>query len=514
MSIEAEKAQVWGAIPLFCSYAHTDEALLRELVKHLVALKRAGLITEWSDRQIPPGAEWPEEIKTAMEKAGIILLLLSADFIASKYCYEIEMPYALQRHRDGHAVVIPILLRSVVWQDTPLARLQMLPTGALPVASWPRPDDAFTEIATSLRALIYNKRLAVIAPAPSAPGLTALAKRAFDSAIAASVQVNQPTDVVVMVRTKESAGLKGILRVDTSYSIDESDVKSTNLTVEFEQEGGKLLPADLSVTLEAPGFDPPQQVKSLHVPPKGNSEVTVFLLTPRKTGSLLVNLDIRQGTKSLGSRLLRTTAVSREAMAGYAVTSVPIEMPGEIPARAAAPASTPEPAAQPARSRNYARHAVVAASLGLLSVSVGSMFWKESVPNLTTPVPSVADHRNTAEAQRPTASKPELTNPRPDLTITPPLPSLKPDAAVAELAEARERFIALRSKTSAMKSALAQTRGRLPSTNTSAAIAQSEKRLDTYISGADRALQLRDSRDAKRYLDLAERELQKLSALR
>ncbi|HEY6991259.1 MAG TPA: toll/interleukin-1 receptor domain-containing protein, partial [Bryobacteraceae bacterium] len=84
MSVEAEKAQVWRAIPVFCSYAHTDEGLLGELAKHLIALERAGLITEWSDRQIPPGAEWPEEIKTAMERAGIILLLLSADFIASK----------------------------------------------------------------------------------------------------------------------------------------------------------------------------------------------------------------------------------------------------------------------------------------------------------------------------------------------------------------------------------------------------------------------------------------------
>ncbi|HEY6991665.1 MAG TPA: toll/interleukin-1 receptor domain-containing protein, partial [Bryobacteraceae bacterium] len=499
--------------------------------------ERAGLITEWSDRQIPPGAEWPEEIKTAMERAGIILLLLSADFIASKYCYEIEMPYALQRHRDGQAVVVPILLRSVVWQDTPLANLQMLPTGALPVASWPRPDDAFTEIAASLRALIYNKRLAVIAPEPSAPGITELAKRVFDSAIAASVQVDQPTDVVVMVRTKESAGLKGILRVDTSYAITEQDVKSTNLTIEFEQKNGKLLAADLSVTLEAPGFDPPQQVKSLHIPPKGNSEVTVFLLTPQKTGSLLLNLDIRQGTKSLGSRLLRTAAVPGEAMGGYAVVSVPIDMPNESFVRVAAPASTtaihdrreiPFPKPQSARSRHYARHAVVAASLVLLSVSVGSVFWKESLPNLTTPVPSVTDRSsNTAEAQRPTTARPEPSKQPPDaarnppkglpgneaITTQKPRPSAEPEGAVAELAAARERFIELRSKTSVTKSALAQTRRQLPSATVNAAIAQSEKRLDTYISGADRALQVQDSRDAKRYMDLAERELQKLSAL-
>ena len=416
MSAEAEKAPVWRAIPVFCSYAHTDEGLLGELAKHLIALERAGLITEWSDRQIPPGAEWPEEIRTALERAGIILLLLSADFIASKYCYEIEMPYALQRHRDGQAVVVPILLRSVVWQDTPLAHLQMLPTGALPVASWPRPDDAFTEIAASLRALIYNKRLAVIAPEPSAPGITELAKRVFDSAIAASVQVDQHTDVVVMVRRKESAGLKGILRVDTSYAITEQDVKSTNLTIEFEQKNGKLLPADLSVTLEAPGFDPPQQVKSLHVPGKGNSEVTVFLLTPQKTGSLLLNLDIKQGTKSLGSRLLRTTAVPGEAMGGYAVVSVPIEAPTsttairrpEMPPMASAP--------QSARSRHYTRNAIVAASLVLLSVSVGSMFWKQSLPNLTTPVPSVADRSNNAETQRPTTARPDPSKQPPDHT--------------------------------------------------------------------------------------------------
>jgi len=326
--------------------------------------------------------------------------------------------------------------------------------------------------------------------------------------------------------------------VDTSYAITEQEVKSTNLTIEFEQKSGKLLPADLSVTLEAPGFDPPQQVKSLHVPPKGNSEVTVFLLTPQKTGTLLVNLDIRQGTKSLGSRLLRTAAVRREAMAGYTVVSVPIEMPGESFVRAAAPASTtavrnrqemplpmPEPAAQSARSR-HARNAVVAASLVLLSVSVGSVFWKESLPNLTTPVPSVADRNNTA--QRPTATRPDPSKQPLDHTRNPPKrlpgnetitaqkpnPPAEPGAAAAELAEARERFLELRSKTSATKSALAQTRRHFPSANVNAAIAESEKKLNTYISGADRALQVQDSHGAKRYMDLAERELQKLSALR
>ena len=66
----------------------------------------------------------------------MILLLISADFLASDYCYGIEMQRALQRHQANEARVIPILLRSVDWKGAPFEHLQALPTGAKPITSW------------------------------------------------------------------------------------------------------------------------------------------------------------------------------------------------------------------------------------------------------------------------------------------------------------------------------------------------------------------------------------------
>lgn len=80
-----------NSVSLFLSYAHKDESLLKELVKHLSMLKRQGLISTWHDRQIFPGSNWAGVIDEHLEQASIILLLVSPDFLASDYCYEVEL---------------------------------------------------------------------------------------------------------------------------------------------------------------------------------------------------------------------------------------------------------------------------------------------------------------------------------------------------------------------------------------------------------------------------------------
>jgi TIR domain-containing protein len=78
-------------VSVFYSYAHQDEALRQQLEAHLSLLCRQGLISEWHDREILPGAEWAGEIDAHLQTASIILLLISANLLASDYCYDIEM---------------------------------------------------------------------------------------------------------------------------------------------------------------------------------------------------------------------------------------------------------------------------------------------------------------------------------------------------------------------------------------------------------------------------------------
>lgn len=140
------------AIAVFFSYAHEDEALRDKLANHLKLLERQGVIQSWHDHQILAGTEWKGQIDTNLENAQLILLLISSDFLASDYCYDIEMKRAMERHEAGEARVIPIVLRPVdnLWK-APFGKLQALPTDGKPVTLWQNQDEAFTDIAKGIR---------------------------------------------------------------------------------------------------------------------------------------------------------------------------------------------------------------------------------------------------------------------------------------------------------------------------------------------------------------------------
>ena len=151
---------------LFYSYSHQDEELRVELEKHLSVLRRQGVISGWSDRRIEPGHEWAGEIDGQLDNADIVLLLVSADFLASDYCYDVEMTRAMDRHASGDARIIPILCRPCDWKSAPFGKLQALPTEANPVTLWSNPDAAFEDIARGIRRIsetLMRARLPTIA---------------------------------------------------------------------------------------------------------------------------------------------------------------------------------------------------------------------------------------------------------------------------------------------------------------------------------------------------------------
>lgn len=149
------------SLSLFISYSHKDESIKDDLVKHLSPLIHLGLIEEWHDRKITAGTEWDKVISENMEKSNIILLLVSIDFIASKYCYEIELERALEMHANNEAIVVPVVVRNCLWQHTPFSKLQTLPKDAKAINSWVDRDDAYTSVAESIRQ-IAEKLLAEV----------------------------------------------------------------------------------------------------------------------------------------------------------------------------------------------------------------------------------------------------------------------------------------------------------------------------------------------------------------
>ncbi len=141
---------------LFCSYSHADEKFRSQLEKHLSVLSQQDSIHVWHDRRIEPGANWKKEIEENLEQADIVLLLVSADFMASRYCMRIEMKRALDRQNTGSARVVPILIRSCDLEGAAFAGLQWLPTGSKPVKNWSDRDEAWTNVAKGIRGVVAS----------------------------------------------------------------------------------------------------------------------------------------------------------------------------------------------------------------------------------------------------------------------------------------------------------------------------------------------------------------------
>ncbi len=155
MPSEIEKEK----IELFYSYSYKDEDLRKELEKHLSILKILGIITDWHFQMIGVGEEWQSEIASHLESANIILLLISSDFLASDYCNKVEVKRAMERHENGEAKVIPVILRPVIWERLPFSKLRALPQNARPITKWQNRDEAFVNVADGIVQVVDELKL-------------------------------------------------------------------------------------------------------------------------------------------------------------------------------------------------------------------------------------------------------------------------------------------------------------------------------------------------------------------
>lgn len=136
---------------VFFSYSHADGALRDQLEKQLAMLKRQGVIETWHDRRIGAGQEIHSSIDEHINTDDIILLLVSSDFIASDYCYDVEMQRAMERHGNKEAVVIPVILRACDWHSAPFGKLKAVPLDGKPITQWTDIDDAMLQVAKAVR---------------------------------------------------------------------------------------------------------------------------------------------------------------------------------------------------------------------------------------------------------------------------------------------------------------------------------------------------------------------------
>jgi hypothetical protein len=217
-----------GPVSVFFSYSHKDEALKNQLLTHLKGLERGGVIGVWHDRKITAGHDWATEIDSHLKEAKIILLLISANFIASDYCSGIELQQAMRRHSRKSARVIPIILRPCDWKIMPLSRLQALPTDGKPITRWTNRDAAFTEVAQGIRraveelnAAATRKRTAAQTHGPqtdkvTGPPVSARPRRKVEPAVTAGVaETGTPPRRQPKVGTRRPAPVPGTTKSPT-----------------------------------------------------------------------------------------------------------------------------------------------------------------------------------------------------------------------------------------------------------------------------------------------------------
>jgi TIR domain len=145
-----------GKASLFYSYARKDARLRENLEKSLAQLKREGKITDWYDREILAGSVWDDVIKQQIERARIILLLISPDFMASEYIWRTEVALAMGRRSRNEVIVIPVIVRPADWHSAPFGSLQALPRDGKPVVKWANQDEAWLDVAKGLRSVLAN----------------------------------------------------------------------------------------------------------------------------------------------------------------------------------------------------------------------------------------------------------------------------------------------------------------------------------------------------------------------
>ena len=142
-------------IEVFFLYADVEEdkRLVDKLERHLAAMQKQRLITTWNKGKLGPGEDEMSAMNAHMDRAKIILLMVSPDFMALHYLDGTEVEQAMEKRKKG-TIVIPVLLRPTDYRGAPFEGLMPLPTNRKPVAEWSSADSALYDVTLEMRKVV------------------------------------------------------------------------------------------------------------------------------------------------------------------------------------------------------------------------------------------------------------------------------------------------------------------------------------------------------------------------
>lgn len=149
---EVGKVSTLAQRKVFISYSHKDAEWLKRLRVHLKPVEREGIIDLWDDTKIAVGVQWKEAIKDALETARVAVLLVSADFLASDFIAEHELPTLLTSAKAGGTTIIPVILSPSLFSSTGLGSFQSINTPDNPISdmTFSKQEQVFVKIAQTI----------------------------------------------------------------------------------------------------------------------------------------------------------------------------------------------------------------------------------------------------------------------------------------------------------------------------------------------------------------------------
>jgi hypothetical protein len=158
-------------VTIYYSFHKKDLLWLEKLDTHLDGLRRLGYIATWHSGFLTAGTHIYSEIASHWERANVILLLISPDYLADEKCHE-QMIQAIERAKKGLVHLIPILLRPADLQSTPLHQFTALPRNGRPIALWRQKDQAFADVVAGIRQKYTLDNFLQVMKPPDPGGIT------------------------------------------------------------------------------------------------------------------------------------------------------------------------------------------------------------------------------------------------------------------------------------------------------------------------------------------------------
>lgn len=134
---------------VFISYSHKDASYLQRLQTHFSHYERLGRVEVWNDTKLAQGAVWHEEIRKAAAQTKVAVILVSADYLASQFIVEKELPPLLHAARTEEAIIIPIILSACAFGASQLAQFQAVNDPKKPLSSmnWDETEKIWATVA-------------------------------------------------------------------------------------------------------------------------------------------------------------------------------------------------------------------------------------------------------------------------------------------------------------------------------------------------------------------------------